>query len=696
MVNRPTYVCCCEHFGCNTMQHEEEGRGIVPGRVLAKRAFENHQLQVNLQTSRAHSENAMRLLDQSPVGPADLRKDQASPLQSSSVQAAIPQRPATDEIFLEESLLLFNQLSKSGAVDFLKAAWSNVVLLGKIWSSKFSKNIDTNQIVQNIPKTQEAVFHRLGLNPDLISQVCYRRCFKLYPLLSVHGRGKQCTKPFLSPKQGYCKWAESQNLSPTCDEDLYKVNKSGHETPVRTFTYVSLKSWLQRRLAEPGFEAFLEASLSANNRTEDQPMEDVWHGRIWREFPTRTKAQGITHNLLETWYSAYISTGSALREAQIFANIPVWGPLLWPPIGCTERKQFAKRKGTRWSVLNELPYWRPIQHCLIELMHALVLGDLKDHSIQFLSFPAAGAQLKSMQELDEAWQNNNSYREPPFNERFQISRKSTGKSKLAQSSAETPTAKRRIKRSHQSTSQLGAESSVPACNPPQVNCSGSAIKGSQPGSDSSSTHSYSLRQRKKVLSNTYEEDVSGSDDDCQSDHTVRGPHWSAQALAGEDQDRPRLLPEELDVVRRTILHTVLPSWVDRVPQNLGSASHGSLKAAEWLIPYKVYYTVALIPLWVWSSAINSGMGPRTGEWDVAEAPHKPPPCTEINRKVFTARKDHEGNSMVEFYLGKDQRFGQIEQIFQSDQTPEKSWVIVNPFKELQRDQDPYGDYPDLN
>jgi hypothetical protein len=58
-----------------------------------------------------------------------------------------------------------------------------------------------------------------------------------------------------------------------------------------------------------------------------------------------------------------------------------------------------------------------------------------------------------------------------------------------------------------------------------------------------------------------------------------------------------LRADELEVVRRTLIHTTVPSWVDRVPYNLGSKSHGSLKAAEWLILYKVYYTIALIPIW---------------------------------------------------------------------------------------------------
>jgi hypothetical protein len=50
-------------------------------------------------------------------------------------------------------------------------------------------------------------------------------------------------------------------------------------------------------------------------------------------------------------------------------------------------------------------------------------------------------------------------------------------------------------------------------------------------------------------------------------------------------------------VRRSILHTILPSWIDQVPQNLGSTSHGSLKATEWLILYKLYSPSSLIPLW---------------------------------------------------------------------------------------------------
>ncbi|OAV86232.1 hypothetical protein PTTG_30011 [Puccinia triticina 1-1 BBBD Race 1] len=131
----------------------------------------------------------------------------------------------------------------------------------------------------------------------------------------------------------------------------------------------------------------------------------------------------------------------------------------------------------------------------------------------------------------------------------------------------------------------------------------SAIAETQSNSDasSSSTHSYALRMRKKNLYNSYAADEEAeTEDDCRSDYTIQGAQErsSARHFRDEDTEAPGLSAEELDVVRRTILHTVLPSWIDRLPRNLGAANHGSLKAAEWLILYKVYYTIALIPLWV--------------------------------------------------------------------------------------------------
>jgi hypothetical protein len=96
-----------------------------------------------------------------------------------------------------------------------------------------------------------------------------------------------------------------------------------------------------------------------------------------------------------------------------------------------------------------------------------------------------------------------------------------------------------------------------------------------------------------------ESETGGSGSEA-SDKTVKGSKTKQNQSDNEgieDINAFKLTPEELDVVRQTVLHTIVPFWIDCVPSNLGSASHGSLKAAEWLILYKVYYIIVLIPLW---------------------------------------------------------------------------------------------------
>ena len=72
---------------------------------------------------------------------------------------------------------------------------------------------------------------------------------------------------------------------------------------------------------------------------------------------------------------------------------------------------------------------------------------------------------------------------------------------------------------------------------------------------------------------------------------------------------------------------------------------------------------------------------------------------QILNKNFTSKESHEGNSLVEFYLGSAQRFGQISFIFRSSQSSNKTWLTISPFKEVSRDdltKDPYKNHPDLN
>ncbi|MBW0589659.1 hypothetical protein O181_129374 [Austropuccinia psidii MF-1] len=46
--------------------------------------------------------------------------------------------------------------------------------------------------------------------------------------------------------------------------------------------------------------------------------------------------------------------------------------------------------------------------------------------------------------------------------------------------------------------------------------------------------------------------------------------------------------EALKHLQQIISDTIIPSSWTRLPQKMGSPSHGSLKAAEWAVLYKVY------------------------------------------------------------------------------------------------------------
>jgi hypothetical protein len=53
-------------------------------------------------------------------------------------------------------------------------------------------------------------------------------------------------------------------------------------------------------------------------------------------------------------------------------------------------------------------------------------------------------------------------------------------------------------------------------------------------------------------------------------------------------------PELLQSLWELIDNTLIPSEWKRVPKNIGQKSHGSLKAAEWLILYKLYIPMLMI------------------------------------------------------------------------------------------------------
>ena len=200
---------------------------------------------------------------------------------------------------------------------FLDSAREHVTLLANIWSLQYRIKIDPTTIVQQIPHTREAVFHRLGLEPEMTSQLCCKKCFALYPIDLKHTK---CTELFHSKSKMYERWAKSAKLVPQCDQKLWYSSSKQKQKPLRTFTYMPLKVWLKDRLLNPQFESLLDSSLSAIRWEDDREMEDVWHGRVWQEFLNDDNGAGIfswcNHiGLLE------LATDSPLQGSK---HVPLW------------------------------------------------------------------------------------------------------------------------------------------------------------------------------------------------------------------------------------------------------------------------------------------------------------------------------------------------------------------------------------
>ena len=59
-----------------------------------------------------------------------------------------------------------------------------------------------------------------------------------------------------------------------------------------------------------------------------------------------------------------------------------------------------------------------------------------------------------------------------------------------------------------------------------------------------------------------------------------------------------LVPEEMEEIRSDIRTMVTLSWITSVLKDLGSPSHGKIKADQWHVLGTTYLPVSLVRLWV--------------------------------------------------------------------------------------------------
>ena len=62
-----------------------------------------------------------------------------------------------------------------------------------------------------------------------------------------------------------------------------------------------------------------------------------------------------------------------------------------------------------------------------------------------------------------------------------------------------------------------------------------------------------------------------------------------------------ITPEELKILQEGTNSIKFPSWISRLPRNIGLPAAGTPKAAEWLVLYTIHVVLVLIPRWKWNS-----------------------------------------------------------------------------------------------
>ncbi|OAV85184.1 hypothetical protein PTTG_30719, partial [Puccinia triticina 1-1 BBBD Race 1] len=163
-------------------------------------------------------------------------------------------------------------------------------------------------------------------------------------------------------------------------------------------------------------------------------------------------------------------------------------------------------------------------------------------------------------------------------------------------------AKRRL-----TTENVLALAATSADNLPATRPQGNSSRGTQ--ASGATVHQYSLRARltSQKGSVSSQATINPRKESARASRHSLGGSLASEADTHDEEEStperqlddqmPRLLPEELECVRRAIEQTCLPLWVDRLPLKLGAASAGSLKAAKWGILYTVFYPLVLLPLW---------------------------------------------------------------------------------------------------
>ena len=211
----------------------------------------------------------------------------------------------------------------------------------------------------------------------------------------------------------------------------------------------------------------------------------------------------------------------------------------------SEKEELAKKTGVRWTPMHELHYWDPVMHVLLGIMHNSLEGILAHQLRTLWGIGRKNLPLKNP-DLDVA--------EEGFTD-VDISESGSELSDLEEEARE-----------HMRSTSTGLT---------------------------------------EKLDSVMFDDFSGDEDTPTPPQKHPNLQPNNDSDEDEDPDYKDIEPdnvfnftsEELGAIRLCIQEVALPTWVARPPTNLGEASHGKLKADEYLVLFTVILPHVLPVLW---------------------------------------------------------------------------------------------------
>ncbi|KAF6741488.1 hypothetical protein DFP72DRAFT_862125 [Ephemerocybe angulata] len=227
--------------------------------------------------------------------------------------------------------------------------------------------------------------------------------------------------------------------------------------------------------------------------------------------------------------------------------------------------EIFKKHGVRWTSLHLLDYYRsPVKHTMLGLMHNWIEGILQHHARIFWGIGLT--TVNAEKELAKvAFKERNA---PPESEETVQAADSMAlddELESLQSQAVPP--------------HLSRSTSM------EIDSPSSLYSPSTPRSDASdSEHGTDTEETEKA------QDWDAGNDDDDIDDLTSGP---ISKVFSDD---------EMEFLHQGLSDAVVPSYLARLPTNFGDASHGKLKADQWLIGFSVFFPLILPELWAANGA----------------------------------------------------------------------------------------------